>query len=79
MTCPPPTLSGEQMAKRATVVNTDTSYQVIAGEPILDTQEGVLILAFEDGTSRVFNWDKVTDYYYMTEGEYEYLLEERGL
>ena len=79
MTCPPPTLSGEQMAKRATVVNTETKYEIIAGEPILDTQEGVLIVAFEDGTSRVFNWDKVTDYYYMTEEEYEYLQEGAGI
>ena len=67
------------MSKRATVVNTDTSYQVIAGEPILDTQEGVLIVAFEDGTSRVFNWDKVIDYYYMTPDEYEYLQGEGGV
>ena len=65
------------MSKRATVVNTDTSYQVMAGEPILDTQEGVLIIAFDDGTSRVFNFDKVIDYYYMTEDEYDYFLAER--
>lgn len=67
------------MARRATAVNTDNKFEIIAGEPILDTQEGVLIVAFEDGTSRVFNWDKVTDYYYMTEDEYEYTREERGL
>ena len=65
------------MSKRATVVNTDTSYQIMAGEPILDTQEGILIIAFDDGTSRVFNFDKVIDYYYMTEDEYDYFLAER--
>ena len=65
------------MGKRATAVNTDTSYQIMAGEPILDTQEGVLIIAFDDGTSRVFNFDKVIDYYYMTEDEYDYFLAER--
>ena len=65
------------MSKRATAVNTDTSYHIMAGEPILDTQEGVLIIAFDDGTSRVFNFDKVIDYYYMTEDEYDYFLAER--
>ncbi|QUE26003.1 hypothetical protein SEA_LAKES_50 [Mycobacterium phage Lakes] len=28
---------------------------MLNGEPILDTQEGVLIIAFEDGTSRTIN------------------------
>lgn len=44
---------------------------VLAGEPILDTTEGVLIIAFEDGTSRTFNWDHVIDYYYMTSSEFD--------
>ncbi len=59
------------MGKRATVINMSDSYVVVSGEPILDTQEGVLIIAFEDGTSRVFNWDFVHDYYYMTADEFE--------
>jgi len=61
---------------RATVVNTKDSYIIVSGEPILDTDEGVLIIAFNDGTSRTFNWDYVIDYYYMTETEYMHLLEE---
>lgn len=61
---------------RATVVNLKDSYIIVSGEPILDTQEGVLIIAFEDGTSRTFNWDHVIDYYYMSEDEYRHLLEE---
>lgn len=58
------------MTRRGTVVNLGHKHQVLAGEPILDTDEGVLIIAFPDGTSRTFNWDKVTDYYYLTEEEY---------
>lgn len=59
---------------RATVINTKDSYLVIPGEPILDTDEGVLIIAFEDGTSRTFNWDHVLDFYYMSEDETERML-----
>lgn len=56
---------------RATAIRTSGRYVVLVGEPILDTDEGVLIVAFKDGTSRVFNWDKCEDYYYMTEDEYQ--------
>lgn len=63
---------------RATVVNTKDSYVIVSGEPILDTDEGVLIIAFKDGTSRTFNWDYVIDFYYMTENEYLHLLEEES-
>lgn len=59
---------------RATVVNLRDSWLMLKGQPILDTQEGVLIIAFEDGTSRTFNWDHVVDYYCMTEDEYEELM-----
>lgn len=59
---------------RATVVNLKDSWLMLKGQPILDTQEGVLIIAFEDGTSRTFNWDFVVDYYCMTEDEYEDLM-----
>jgi hypothetical protein len=59
------------MGKRATVVNLIDRYIVVSGEPILDTQEGVLIIAFHDGTSRTFNWEHVIDFYYMNEREYE--------
>lgn len=59
------------MVRRATVINLEERYLVVAGEPILDTQEGVLIIAFEDGTSRTFNWEHVIDFYYMTEDEYQ--------
>ncbi|AEL17913.1 hypothetical protein TRIXIE_46 [Mycobacterium phage Trixie] len=64
------------MARRATVVNPEDRFHVMAGEPILDTTEGVLIIAFDDGTSRTFNWDKVIDFYHMTEDEYETFREE---
>ena len=64
------------MSRRATVVNLKNRYVIVEGEPILDTNEGVLIIAFEDGTSRVFNWDYVVDYYYMTEDEYQVALQE---
>ncbi|AHJ86412.1 hypothetical protein 40AC_49 [Mycobacterium phage 40AC] len=62
---------------RATVVTLDTHMVVMAGEPILDKQEGTLTLLFEDLTSRIFNWDKVVDYYYMTEEETADWLAER--
>ena len=60
------------MAQRATVINKSTGEsQVLMGEPMLDTDEGVLVIQFVDGTSRVFNWEYVTDFYYMTEDEFE--------
>jgi hypothetical protein len=60
------------MARRGTVINmVDGEQKLLGGEPILDTQEGVLIIAFEDGTSRTFNWDFVFDFYYLTEDEYD--------
>ena len=61
------------MGQRATVINLKESYVILKGEPILDTDEGVLIISFGDGTSRTFNWDFVIDYYCMTEEEYEEL------
>lgn len=59
------------MGRRATAIRLKDRDVFVIAEPILDTQEGVLILAFEDGTSRVFNWDHVIDFYYMTEDETE--------
>ncbi|AZS08250.1 hypothetical protein PBI_IRONMAN_48 [Mycobacterium phage IronMan] len=64
------------MARRATVVNLEDTMMIIAGEPVLDTQEGTLTLIHDDLTSRVFNWDKVIDFYYMTEDEFTRLQEE---
>jgi len=58
------------LGRRATAINLEDSYVVVCGEPLLDVKEGVLIIMFGDGTSRVFNWDYVVDYYYMTEDEY---------
>ena len=66
------------MSKRYTAINLWDRQVIAAGEPILDTQEGVLIIAFDDGTSRVFNWDKVSDYYYLTEEESEFLYGDGG-
>ncbi|AGK86006.1 hypothetical protein SEA_KERBEROS_50 [Mycobacterium phage Kerberos] len=67
------------MSQRATIVNlANGRYQVLNGEPILDTQEGVLIIAFEDGTSRTINWDFVLDFYYMTAEETERFRREGG-
>lgn len=63
------------MARRATVIELSDRFLVVAGEPILDTQEGVLIIAFDDHTSRTFNWDKVINFYHMTETEYASVLE----
>ena len=59
------------MGQRATLINLIDRYIIVSGEPILDTQEGVLIIAFEDGTSRTFNWEHVIDFYYMTESEFQ--------
>jgi hypothetical protein len=63
-------------ASRATLINLADRYILVSGEPILDTEEGVLIIAFDDGTSRTFNWDHVVDFYHMTPDEYERLLED---
>jgi hypothetical protein len=60
---------------RATVIELQDRFIVVVGEPILDTQEGVLIVAFDDNTSRTFNWDKVHNFYYMTEEEYKNILD----
>jgi hypothetical protein len=62
------------MGQRATVINLRDSYVIVGGEPILDTEEGVLIIAFDDGTSRTFNWEHVIDYYYMSEEEFDGML-----
>ncbi|EKF23053.1 putative gp50 [Mycolicibacterium hassiacum DSM 44199] len=68
------------MAQRATAINmTEDRFIICAGEPMLDTDEGVLIIQFEDGTNRIFNWDYVIDYYYMTEDEYAQQRAGRGL
>ncbi|QFP95529.1 hypothetical protein SEA_GAUGELDP_46 [Mycobacterium phage GaugeLDP] len=64
---------------RATVVTLEDCFHVLAGEPLLDKQEGVLIIAFSDGTSRNFNWDKVVDYYYMPDAETQQWLAETGI
>ncbi|QGH80607.1 hypothetical protein SEA_RAHALELUJAH_47 [Mycobacterium phage Rahalelujah] len=55
---------------RATYVNFVDRFQLFAGEPMLDTSDGVLIIQYPDGTNRVLNWDFVIDYYYMSEEEY---------
>ncbi|QFG11560.1 hypothetical protein PBI_BOGOSYJAY_47 [Mycobacterium phage BogosyJay] len=55
---------------RATYVNMVDRFQLFAGEPMLDTSEGVLVIQYADGTSRTINWDYVIDFYYMTEEEY---------
>lgn len=57
------------MAQRATVVNTIHAHHVLAGDPIHDTDEGVLIVQFDDGTARIFNWAHVVDFYHLTEEE----------
>ena len=59
------------MDKTATIVTLDTRMLVVAGEPILDTSEGVLVIMFRDGTTRTFNWDYVVDFYEMTPDEYQ--------
>lgn len=58
------------------MVNLRDRRVLIGGEPILDTDEGVLIIAFPDGTSRTFNFDHVIDFYYMTDHEYAELMGE---
>ncbi|QBJ01133.1 hypothetical protein PBI_ARISSANAE_47 [Mycobacterium phage Arissanae] len=55
---------------RATCVNFVDRVQVFAGEPMLDTSDGVLIIQYPDGTARTLNWDFVIDFYYMTADEY---------
>ncbi|AMB18538.1 hypothetical protein NASIATALIE_48 [Mycobacterium phage NaSiaTalie] len=64
------------MARRATLINLEDRFHVIAGEPVLDTQEGTLTVIHDDLTARVFNWDKVIDFYHMTEDEYQDTLED---
>ncbi|WRQ08650.1 hypothetical protein JDBV06_00095 [Mycobacterium phage miche] len=65
------------MVRRATVITTERGRTTLAGEPVLDTQEGTLTVIFEDLTARIFNWDKVVEYYYMSEEETQQWLEER--
>ncbi|ARQ94592.1 hypothetical protein SEA_JOURNEY13_42 [Mycobacterium phage Journey13] len=67
------------MAQRATAINMEDRTIICAGEPMLDTDEGVLIIQFEDGTNRIFNWNYVIDYYYMTEDEYAHHRAGRGM
>ncbi|AHG24269.1 hypothetical protein KIY80_gp45 [Mycobacterium phage Benvolio] len=66
------------MGRRATVINLEDRFHVIAGEPVLDTQEGTLQIIHDDLTARVFNWDKVIDFYHMTEEETQSTFEDFG-
>jgi hypothetical protein len=61
---------------KATLVELIDRAHLLAGEPILDASEGVLIVAFDDGTSCTFNWDHVLRFYQLTEEEYLSLKEE---
>ncbi|QGJ88327.1 hypothetical protein SEA_DREAMTEAM1_47 [Mycobacterium phage DreamTeam1] len=61
---------------RATYVNMIDRYQLFAGEPMLDTSDGVLIIQYHDGTSRTINWQHVIDFYYMTDDEYADFLQQ---
>ncbi|QGH79716.1 hypothetical protein SEA_ANON_45 [Gordonia phage Anon] len=40
-----------------------------AGEAVLDEDQGVLLVIFDDGSSRVFNWDYVISFYQYTDEE----------
>ncbi|QBI97880.1 hypothetical protein SEA_ORANGE_48 [Mycobacterium phage Orange] len=64
------------MARRATSVTTVNGWGLFIGEPMLDADEGTLIIQFEDGTWRTFNWDYVIDYYYLSEEETEEQIKE---
>jgi len=57
------------MSDRIVIVNLANETRFIAGDPVLDPDEGVLAIQFSDGTSRIFNWAHVVDFYYMTEEE----------
>ncbi|QGJ90195.1 hypothetical protein PBI_SHEAKEIRA_47 [Mycobacterium phage SheaKeira] len=61
---------------RATYVNMVDRYQLFAGEPMLDTSDGVLIIQYPDGTTRTINWQYVIDFYYMTDEEYADFLQQ---
>ncbi|AHB29943.1 hypothetical protein SEA_HEXAMO_50 [Mycobacterium phage Hexamo] len=65
------------MERRATAITTEHGMATVVGEPVLDTQEGTLTVIFEDLTARIFNWDKVVDYYYMSTEETQQWLAER--
>ncbi|UQS94620.1 hypothetical protein SEA_RIFTER_51 [Mycobacterium Phage Rifter] len=65
------------MERRATAITTEYGMVTVVGEPVLDTQEGTLTIIFEDLTARIFNWDKVVDYYYMSAEETQQWLAER--
>ncbi|QBJ00231.1 hypothetical protein SEA_PHARAOH_42 [Mycobacterium phage Pharaoh] len=55
--------------QRITAIELEDRFIQIAGEPLLDTDEGVLVIEFGDGRHRTFNWDHVVSFYYMTEEE----------
>lgn len=61
------------MNKSVVAVRTVDAFLVLAGEPILDTDEGVLIIAFDDGSARTFNWRYIIDFYPLTSDEVESL------
>ncbi|QGJ88801.1 hypothetical protein SEA_YECEY3_49 [Mycobacterium phage Yecey3] len=64
---------------RCTSINLiDGRYNVCAGEPMLDAADGVLIIQYEDGTSRTYNWEFVTDFYYMSEEETAQFIAQAG-
>ncbi|AXH48819.1 hypothetical protein SEA_STEAMY_44 [Mycobacterium phage Steamy] len=55
----------------------DGSGRMIKAEPLLDAPEGILVLLYENGTKRVFNWDFVVDYTELDEEEYADWRQER--
>ena len=56
--------------RRVTLIEfEDMPTRYIFAAPILDKEGGTLSMQYEDGTIKVFNWDYVVDYYYMTAEE----------
>jgi hypothetical protein len=47
----------------------DGTGRMIKGEPMFDSDEGVLVVMYDNGTKRVFNWEYVVEYTELNEEE----------
>jgi hypothetical protein len=56
----------------------DGTGRMMVGDPMLDASEGVLVIQFDDGTSRTYNWDYILEFTTLTDEEYAAWRASRG-
>ena len=59
-------MSSVKDAPRYTAIELSDRYVIVAGDPILDTEEGTLTMMLGDNTFKIYNWRYVHNFYHMT-------------